>query len=110
MLVGDVRPMNPERRLLLFIYSLALLQGLTIMLMPPLFHSIGKTFHVGMSGEGVLQSAFYFGTLVVGIVGGVLFEQLGTKITTAVSIVLISAGSLVIGMAWTHGLVIAGGV
>jgi MFS family permease len=102
--------MNRDRRLLLFIYSLALLQGLTIMLMPSLFRSVGKAFHVGMAQQGELQSAFYFGGLVIGIAGGVLFERLGTKATSVVSILLISVGSLTIGLAPGHRIVITGGI
>jgi MFS family permease len=105
-----MQPMNRDRRLLLFIYSLALLQGLTIMLMPSLFRSVGKTFHVGMAQQGELQSAFYFGVLAIGLAGGVLFERLGTKATSVASILLISVGSLTIGLAPEHWILIAGGV
>ena len=102
--------MNRDRRILLFIYWMALLQGLTIMLMPPLFRSVGKAFHVGMAQQGELQSAFYFGGLAIGIAGGVLFERLGTKATSVVSILLISVGALMMGLAPEHWILIAGGV
>jgi fucose permease len=101
-------PIAEDRKILLFIYSLAVLQGLTINLMPPLFRHVGETFHVGMARQGQLQTAFYFGTLLVGIVGGVLFERFGTKRTAVAAILLVSGGALVMGLAPSHVIVIAG--
>jgi len=77
--------------------------------MPPLFRSVGQTFKVGLAGQGELQSAFYFGTLMVGIVGGVLLERFGTKIVTGIAILLLSMGISLMGLAPTHDVVIAGG-
>jgi MFS family permease len=102
--------MPDDRRVLLFIYSLALLQGLTIMLMPPLFRRVGSAFGVGMARQGQLQSAFYLGTLLVGIAGGVLFDRLGAKRAAAGAILLIGLGACVMGAAPSHWVVIAGAV
>lgn len=104
-----MRPIPEERRVLAFIYSLALLQGLTINLMPPLFRHIGEAFQVGMARQGQLQSALYFGTLLIGIAGGVLFERLGTKRAATAAILLVSAGAVLMAAAPSHAVLIAGG-
>jgi CP family cyanate transporter-like MFS transporter len=105
--VPSPRP-TANRRILIFIYSLALLQGLTIMLMPPLFRRVGAAFGVGMARQGQLQSAFYFGALIVGLGGGILFDRLGAKRAAVGAILLIGIGACVMGTAPSHPVVIAG--
>jgi fucose permease len=100
--------LSESNRILAFIYSLAFVQGLTIMLMPPLFRSIGTAFAVGMAMQGQLQSAFYFGVLITGLIGGVLFERFGAKWAASAAILLVGVGALVIGTSTSHLIAIVG--
>jgi len=102
--------LSEPHRVLAFIYSLAFVQGLTIMLMPPLFRSIGAAFAVGMAMQGQLQSAFYFGVLITGLIGGVLFDKFGAKWAACAAILLVGVGALVIGMSTSHLIAIFGAV
>jgi MFS family permease len=61
-----------------------------------------------MARQGQLQSAFYFGTMVVGLAGGILFDRLGAKRAAVGAIFLIGTGACVMGAAQSHPVVIAG--
>jgi FHS family glucose/mannose:H+ symporter-like MFS transporter len=99
-----------DHAVLSLLYCLAFLQGFTINLLPVLFRTVGAVFHVGMAGQGQLQSVFCLGALLVGFWGGSLYERLGWINTAIACLFLLSAGALIIALSPFHSTLLVGAV
>jgi len=85
-----------------FIFALVILQGLTINLMPLLFGTIAQTFELNLRQQGQLQSFFLAGGIVALFVSGYVTETIRAKRSGALAVILIGAGSLLLGLAKTY--------
>ena len=85
-----------------FIFVLVILQGLTINLMPLLFGTISRTFELNLRQQGQLQSFFLAGGIVALFVSGYVTETIRAKRSGALAVILIGAGSLLLGLAKTY--------
>jgi fucose permease len=91
-----------------FIFSLVVVQGLTINLMPVLFGTIAGAFQIDLRQQGQLQSFFLAGSMIALLVSGYGTETLGAKRSGIVAVLLIGLGSLLLGLATTYYAVLAG--
>jgi MFS family permease len=93
-----------------FIFSLVVVQGLTVNLMPVLFGTIAGAFHVDLRQQGQLQSFFLAGSMIALLVSGYVTETVGAKRSGALAVLLIGIGSLSLGLATTYYEVLTGAV
>jgi MFS family permease len=85
--------------LVLFIFSLVCVQGLTINLMPLMFGTIARTFDIDLRQQGQLQSAFSAGGALALLISGYVTEAIRPKRSGALALLLAGAGSLLLGLA-----------
>ncbi len=106
-------PRDPQTKpgrgtLAAFIFSLVVVQGLTINLMPVLFGPVARAFEVDLYQQGQLQSIFFAGGMIALLLSGYVTESIGAKQSGILAVSLIAAGSLLLGVATTYSAVLAG--
>jgi MFS family permease len=98
-LAGERQGRGP---LVVFIFSLVVVQGLTINLMQVLFGTMEVAFGASQSEQGALKSWFLAGGIVALFVSGYVTEYARAKRSGILAIVLIGIGSLLLGLADTY--------
>jgi MFS family permease len=86
-----------KRVLLLFVFGLVSIQGLTLNLMPVMFRTLGRAFGLSLGQEGQLQSFFFVGAMVALVSSGWITERLGAKTSGLAVVSLIGAGAIILG-------------
>ncbi len=93
---------------LLFIFSLAVIQGFTINLMPVMFRPLEESFHIGLAEQGNLQSLFFAGALLALSASGWVTERIGVRRSGLLVAVLLAAGMVTFGLAPRFGASLTG--
>jgi len=109
----DDRAQNvqPNRgRLILFLFGVAVIHGLSINLTPMLFGSVYDTFGADEAQQGMLQSFFMFGMMLALLISGYVTEAIGARRSTIIALGLIALGSFLLGVANVYKLVLASAV
>ena len=101
---GGARPLAV---LITFIFSLAVVQGVTINLMPLLFRTMARAFELNLRQEGQLQTAFLAGGIIGLFVSGYATEILRAKKSGLLTILAVGLGSLMLGFGTTYRHVLA---
>jgi MFS family permease len=95
----------PSRRvLLLFIFSLVSIQGLTLNLMPVLFRTLGRAFGLSLGQEGQIQSFFFLGAMLALFSSGWITEWLGVKKSGLAVVGLIGLGAILLGCSQNYAM------
>ncbi|MFN0165352.1 MAG: MFS transporter [Bryobacteraceae bacterium] len=87
------------RQQLLFVFSLAAIQGLTLNLMPVMFRPLEQAFHIGLAEQGELQSLFFAGALLALSTSGWVTERIGIRRSGLLVATLLGAGMVTFGLA-----------
>jgi len=97
----------PRSRLILFLFGVAVIHGLSINLMPMLFGSVHDTFGADETQQGMLQSFFMFGMMLALLISGYVTEATGARRSTIIALGLIALGAFLLGVANVYKLVLA---
>jgi MFS family permease len=100
---------RPERmQLMALLFGLAFIHGLALNLMPVLFPTLGAEFGVAKAQQGLLQTAFTSGTIIVLIAAGYLINYFGARHVARAVTLLIGLGAILFGLAPYYALVLCG--
>ncbi len=95
--------------ILLFIFALVFMQGVTINLMPLILPTLGDVFEIDRSQQGFIRSSEAMGMLAALFLGGVIRQLIKSRLTGVFAVILMGAGAF--GMAesrlYTHLLLAA---
>ena len=100
-----------RRRLVAFLFGLAVLHGMVINLMPVMFTTMESTFGIDKVRQALLKSYFFGGSAVALVMAGYLTQYLGARRMTILLGIVAGVGALLFGLAPTYELVlVAAGV
>src|SRR5262245_30203294 len=83
-----------------FIFVLVSFQGMTVNLMPVVMHAVGRSFQISSKEQlGMLQTTFLAGGILGLFLAGYVTDLIRARRSGTVAVMLVSAGTLVLGLA-----------